>query len=270
LEYGIHQDGTYRDLTVKNGNLNHWCDGVFAEGDGAILSHLQASTNYEYAIFATGTSVISDCITCNNWAYGIRGQVISRCVANYNGETGINGNTISDCTANHNRNGIEGMSVSNCTADENRGTGITAMTVFNCSVVNNGGVGIFGRTVSDCTASYNPSIGISLQHNGKVSGCSCYGNDIGIMANSDSLVIENTCFENGGSSAGILVTGHGCRIEGNNCTDNGYGIKVDDNGNFIVKNTAHGNTTNYLIHAGSHFRISTSLTGADAWDNFEF
>lgn len=49
-------------------------------------------------------------------------------------------------------------------------------------------------------------------------------------------------------------------------------MKVDNNGNFIVKNTASGNiVSQYNISAGNYIgTIQTSSIGVGAWDNFEF
>jgi len=49
------------------------------------------------------------------------------------------------------------------------------------------------------------------------------------------------------------------------------GFDVDLGGNFIVRNSASGNTTDYDIIAGNSVGMITNTPfGAGAWDNFEF
>ncbi len=88
----------------------------------------------------------------------------------------------------------------------------------------------------------------------------------------------NTCEENGrntGSGAGIYATGSDNRIEGNAVTDCDRGIQVDAVGNFIVKNTASGNSTEFAIVGGNWTGpVDTSsagtITNMSPWANFQF
>jgi hypothetical protein len=50
-------------------------------------------------------------------------------------------------------------------------------------------------------------------------------------------------------------------VENNNLCSNDYGITVSDNGNFIVRNSAHGNATNYNIIGIQTFGPVVSTTG---------
>jgi len=179
----------------------------------------------------------------------------------YYGVSASSKGTISKCSSCNNEAGFSlgsGFVITECSASKNRQDGIYAYS---------------NNVISCCSVGGCGMTGIFAQYHNSIIDCTSTGNDEnGIKVDSDSFVSKNMCSINGknGSGAGVYVLGHDCRIENNSCTDNDWGIKVDGNGNFIVKNTASGNGTNYTINAGSHFRISTTLTGAEAWDNFEF
>jgi parallel beta-helix repeat protein len=148
---------------------------------------------------------------------------------------------LSDLHASTNYYGIYGVEVSvlsACTANDNHTGGIST----GC-----------GNTISDCAASYN-------------------GGD-GVKVSTSSLVENSICHNNGynGDGAGIHVLAWDNRIDGNNVISNDRGIEVDYSGNFIVRNSASRNSTNYVIHSGNDVgTIQTTPVGAGAWDNFEF
>jgi parallel beta-helix repeat protein len=52
---------------------------------------------------------------------------------------------------------------------------------------------------------------------------------------------------NGGTGAGILVSGNESRIERNHLTLADYGLQVTGNKNYVSENTVRGNTANYAI-----------------------
>jgi parallel beta-helix repeat protein len=172
-------------------------------------------------------------------------------------------------------------SVSDVLAVGNAGSGISvglATKIVNCTAASNG-VGIItssGSTVSACTAYANDSDGIRvgsgssvsasvafsnagngiLASNGStVSGCTTRFNTLdGIQVDAQCVVINNVCGNNGnlgGDGAGIRANGADNRIEGNNCTAADIGIRVATAGNFIIRNTCSGNTTNWSIVANN-------------------
>ncbi len=143
--------------------------------------------------------------------------------------------------------------VSDCTASYNGSDGISSGsygTVVNCVANQNGASGIrvsLGASVSNSTASLNTTDGIL------VVGGAC-------------LIRSNTCTFNGlgaGNGAGIRATSTDNRIEGNQCTNADFGIKIDGwNGNFIARNTCTSNTTNWDIPAGNVCLVVQGVTGA--------
>ena len=78
------------------------------------------------------------------------------------------------------------------------------------------------------------------------------------------------------AKAGIVVVlGGGTRVENNNVSGNDYGISVSGDGNFIVRNSAHGNfTSNYNIGGTQTIGPIVSTTGVittnNPWANFSY
>jgi parallel beta-helix repeat protein len=272
---GIYQSDTYSGLHVMNGIVANWRgntkSGIQAMGQSAIINDVQVNSNY-YGLYVGDNVVLERCTATANSSIGFTTEKcasLTECIALTNGYMGFYlgwGNTIANCSALGNGgSGIyldgRGCTISECTATENTDAGIYA-SIGDCIIKNSA---VF----------FNWQSGIRVNGAGAViSDCSVQYNGLhGIMIDSDCLVKDNTCTANGhdGDGAGIFTEYHDNRIENNNCTDNDWGIKVDGNGNFIVKNTASGNTTNFSINAGSHYgTIQTSISGAGPWDNFEF
>ena len=274
---GIFQSSIYHSLTVKNGKITHWEGSLRAgtniKGDSVILSNLQAFTN-SYGITTGGF-----------------GTTISYCTANGNTASGIyvdSGSTVSDCTANHNLGdaGIstgDGCTISGCSANDNSYSGFStgdACTILGCTAQENGYNGILTKnnsTISKCTAYNNNSNGIYVGHDSTISGCTaCHNLHNGIWIYYGVLVANCVCDNNGrtGEGAGIYAFYDKNRIKENSVADNARGIDVDEPGNFIVKNTATGNVTNYDITGaqtiGPIITASGTITSENPWANFSF
>src|SRR5437016_9597956 len=76
----------------------------------------------------------------------------------------------------------------------------------------------------------------------------------------------------GGDGAGVHATGRINRIDGNMSTQNDRGIDIDAGGNFVVRNDASNNTTNYDVVAGNT-NANVETPGANfvltrPWANF--
>ena len=129
-----------------------------------------------------------------------------------------------------------------------------------------GSIPVTRSTISDCSAYNNTDKGFVIGNNSTISGCSAsYNTDDGIWANSDSTITGNTCESNGynaGDGAGIYVSGADNRIDSNNVTDNDRGIDVDNSGNLIIRNSASGNTTNYVIAADNRYGPIIDITAS--------
>ena len=225
--------------------------------------------------------IITECVVRGSTATtsalrGEMGSTISRCTAFGNdtpaGIAAVQGSTVSHCSAKANTSTAaisagfsidQGCTIIGCTADGNLSTAAT--------LAGGNGAGFRtgnGTSVFDCIAQGNVGDGILV-----ASGCHVRG---------------NTCTSNGsgtGDGAGIHATNASNRIEGNAVSGNDRGVDVDVGGNFIVRNTASGNTSNYELFAGNAVgpivatppsaAISGATGGAgvgstDPWANFSF
>jgi len=282
--HGIYQASIYRNLAVCNGKAVGWrgsddTSGIFADGASVVLSGLQVSTN-RHGITTGAGATITDCTAFDNVANGIvagESSTLSDCTARNNGYYGIYSlfySTLQNCGAYGNDNfGIytdSGNTINGCSASYNDGGGIFAgsgSTVLGSSATRNGSTGIgagYGCTISSCSSYDNDGDGINVFTASLVSDCSVYQNDDdGIEVPSFCIVVGNTSSFNGrnGDGAGIHVTSKGNRIDGNNVALNDQGIDVDDIRNFIVRNTAYGNTTNWTVVASNAcFVINATLS----------
>ena len=141
-------------------------------------------------------------------------------------------------SANNGAGGIEiyqGV-VRGCSAYKNAGDGVRASlasVITACAARENTGDGFKGNSgceIVDCVASANGEDGFQVTNAGAVRGC-----------NADLHA----------AGAGIHAVANDNRIEGNHVVSNLRGIDADNSGNFVVRNTASGNTTNFDIAAGN-------------------
>jgi parallel beta-helix repeat protein len=182
--------------------------------------------------------VIRDCSASGNATFGIY-------IGNYC--------TVSGCVAyNNGSNGIDGGGIS---------------TISHCKAHLNGGHGINSNgSISYCSASGNALDGIrGFGGFSNISNCTSYNNTgNGIKLEGESIALNNTCLGNGFSAAvaaGILASDIHNRIEGNNVSNNDIGIQVTGTANFIIRNSAGGNTTNnYSIAADNRYGVILDLT----------
>lgn len=151
-----------------------------------------------------------------------------------------------------------GSVLTNCTASDNSGAASTSAGIGTADAC----------TISHCTASFNtttaaPStpttgMGFEVGDSGTIENCQAYHNrGDGINVRNYTVVRENSCVVNGnfgGDGADIHSTGTLNRIEGNHVLSAALrGIQVDGTRNLIIKNSAAGNTTSYVIAASNVF-----------------
>jgi parallel beta-helix repeat protein len=279
-------------------------------GANCVVRGCTAETNGARGIDAGPGSVVIGCVAMANGTYGIQvdaNGVIDNCAASFNADAGIvggKGTVVRGCSAV--ANGDAGIvldansTVTDCAVDTNGQTGVFApgiyaqayATISRCTVIGNSADGISaldGSTVDQCTAALNGTNGIKVGIGSTVRDCTARRNgDDGIEVPNDCRVIGNHCTENGRTTAtgsGIHATIAGNRIEGNSAILNDRGIWVEGGANFITRNTARYNTTNYVIASGNVVgtiviapasgAISGSSGGAgtgttDPWANFSY
>ncbi len=216
-------------------------DGI--ETQQALVVDSTTETNAGRGIVAGNGSNITQCLATSNASHGFEiggGCALTESTSTYNGGNGIQAAGF-------------GCSITKCAASFNTGNGIQTGgegTVENCTAAQNGGDGIlafYRVTIANCSANLNTGDGIDF-----------FGK---------CIVIGNTCGQNGfgGTGAGIHQSFSGAggdnRIEGNNVTDNDFGIDVDEAGNLIIRNSASGNASgNYSIAPGN--AVGPTVTAA--------
>jgi len=266
---GITTMGIFRNIVVQNGIVRGWGD------DGIDLQGVRNSRVTDINVFS-------------NYFYGIvigAGSVINRCSVRDNGEVGISvgeDSSISDCVAYNNSTGIYadvGVTISRCTVSQNHEIGIYAgsgSTVNDCSSRTNGVGFLLGSESVICgsTALNNTSDGIQTSYGCLIKNCSMGANgDDGIQVSSECH-IENNQSDYNVSGAGIHALGEDNRIDGNSLTDNQIGLRADMSGNLIIRNSASGNDTNYVMAAGNRVggivNVSGGFTNTNPWVNFSY
>ena len=91
------------------------------------------------------------------------------------------------------------------------------------------------------------------------------------------VVVRNHAEGSAAPTAGVWITGSGCRVEDNTSLNNGYGFYVQGTDNFVVRNIARGNTSgNFSISVGNEGAPimtnpgTTNFSGATPWSNFAY
>ena len=237
------RDCKFRDLSISG------CTSTaISMGPGALAESCQVHDN-------TGD---------NGFSSGF-GSTLTNCVASHNTVTyaifAAVGSTVTNCTASYN----------NCTfaIQLDSGSSLTnSNALLNTSTATlSGGIGTsIGCTITASTAHGNTTtatrsqltgMGFYLGPSNTIQGCTASNNaGNGIHLNRSSLARDNNCASNGsptGGGAGIFAYFVSNRIEGNNVVENTRGIEVNNAGNVIVRNTARGNTVNYVIAANNVF-----------------
>lgn len=274
------------------------CTGIgFSALPGVVMTDCSARLNGIIGFFGFGA--FSNCRATNNGSDGfwISGpSTLTGCYAAANGGVGYwiaqGSVTLATCSAAANL-GIAGflgdvnaaLIARGCVSADNAGAGYAfsgeEAVVEACVASDNQGDGIavVGRTnVRGCTGAGNGGSGIVVREACVVSDNTASGNGVhGISATNDTRIVGNTCDSNGVSSsggAGIRVTGTGCRVDSNNLTDSDIGLEVTGTRNFIVRNSAQQNTSNYVIGANNAdaqiLSVGSQFVTTDPWANFAF
>ena len=257
---GIATGGAgFIDIEVKNGTVADWVgDGIdIVDAENCVVRDVRAHNNGGDGIRVGQGSAVLDSVARDNTGDGIElgstGCTVSRCSSGVNGGNGFT-------------SGLGAHTVSYCSAYNNTLTGFNlsgaGTTVTSCSARDNNDDGILvgvGGTISNCTSLSNGDAagddGIVASIGSSITGCTSTQNDEdGIQVSSDCYVARNNSRLNGGAvadGAGVHSTSSNNRIDENNVTDNDVGIAVDSLDSIVIRNSASGNTTNYVIAAGN-------------------
>ncbi|MFL6542306.1 MAG: right-handed parallel beta-helix repeat-containing protein [Chthoniobacterales bacterium] len=258
---GVSVPAVQKNLCVRNGTIAEWTSGgVRADTvSGALYEKLRLLSNSgasnSAGLLAGPGSHVQECEASNQT--GIPGISTSHAC------------TVVNCTSTGNGGGGfllgDSNTISNCTGSSNTRTGIKTLT--NCSILHctaggnvgvagadgNGIVASFGCAVIDCTAGGNHGSGIMVDFGSTIRGCTARLNTyFGIYVTGGCQIVGNTMDQNnqyGAKYAGIYVEGDTNRIEGNSSTfeNGGIGFNIAKSHNLIIRNSARGNSPNYLI-----------------------
>lgn len=236
-----------RGLTVRNGSISWFTShGVYAE---SVRS--PSLTDVRIGVCGSGAR-LGDC------------AVVSRCVFDGNTSFGLHlagGGSVDQCTAIEGGNGFSAQGWANF-------TGCTART---CT--GKGFQMLFGGTVTNCSATHCTGDGFWLQSGASITNCQSQNNTgAGVFLNGACTATNNSVT---GNTNGIVATNAANRIDSNNVTySSGAGISVTSDNNFIVRNTARANTTNYNIPTGDFGQVITNpgngFVATNPWANFAY
>ncbi len=245
---GIRSNAELRCVTIRNGCIRGFGDDgmdlvLGGTITGVVIENIQAAVNGQIGIRAGEAAVVHDCTVSGNGNAGVYvggWGVVQRCAATGNWGVGISV--------------LISGSVRDCVASDNGSTGISVgynSTVNNCSSYSNDGVGIAGSSssiIESCTARSNGDSGITVYTASVVRGCTSSANGTD------------------GFGAGIQCFASDTRIEGNTCTINPRGIRVEGAGNIVLRNSCSGNGLNWDLAANNVFGpiIDRSSPGSGA------
>ena len=223
---------------------------------------------------------IRDLHALNNSMAGVTvgsSAIIVACTASGNSAAGfvLGGNsTIDLCTSTGNLNeGINASSnsiISRSTVTSNSFIGIQAgagSVVVDCTATANSSTGILGNIntrVHGCSTTSNGTNGIQVGTGGSVANCIARLSGIsGVVATGDGFIFGNQSNNNGtnGDGAGIQIAGSDCVVTDNSTCDNDVGVRAVGAGNFIARNYASGNTSNWSIASGNFGLFVQGVTG---------
>lgn len=253
-------------------------DGFRVEFNSRVISCV-AIENGARGIYTIGSCRIENSQSSLNGTNGIEtniSSIVIGCASTSNGGAGFAvslGTLVTDSIAANNNVGITGSGavIESCCFYSNAGNGIgvsIGCAITSCIAYSNSGHGIStgqGATVIGCSAYINGSSGISVGAASTVQSCSARLNGVnGILASTATLLTGNQCSsnsQNGPGGAGLSVSGSDNRIEGNNSTSQNFGYNVVGTGNILTRNTASGNTTNWLITANNYYGPIIDIAG---------
>lgn len=235
---GVSCSAPQSNITITNGIVRNWGSvGLFVDNVSA--------------------GRYTDLTVASNGGSGLRvgsDSRVERCIVRSNGSIGQSGifagirTVVAECTATG--SGGAGIQLSNdCSA-------------YRCQTTNNNGAGIqaaSGSTITDCNAQGNSFGGFYLGSTCTIERCTANSNsEEGFLVGSSTRVKDCIARLN---PIGILVdTGSGyARIQDNECSQNGTGIKIAGTNCFVTGNSCSLNSTvNFNIIAGN--RVGTIAT----------
>lgn len=131
--------------------------------------------------------------------------------------------------------------------------------------------------ILNCRSDAHPAGGISVRKGSLVRDCLVQRNTgDGILVTDECTAIRNTCQGNSNlrGAAGLHASGTDNVLQENNLNSNDRGLAVDLEGNLITRNSASGNSFNYVFSgdqtAGASVSSSNAADTANPLANIEF
>ncbi len=269
--------GSLTDIAITNGSIRGWTgDGIDLATNFSTntrICDVQTAGNGGVGIKVANNYIVERCGCRLNGGGGLSTAalgIVRECQAVNNSTVGMvvgQGATVAGCFSGFNLGVTDAIrtggycTIRNCTVDNSPGNGLVVgdvSTVTGCAITGCNQVGLQagqGCTVVHCSVNFSQTINLTAATGSTVSDCTVqFGNLGGIECSSQCVVRNNLCSQNAnGSGTGFNIHASGAdnRIESNNCTQAGRGIKVDVAGNVIVRNTCSGNANNFDIAAGN-------------------
>jgi len=251
--------GSRKHIAIKNGTVRGFSgSGIYlANADRCVLTDVRCVENGSMGIALGNDATLTGCLVITNGATGIKtgeDAQIHQCTSSGNSGTGI-------------ETGGKSL-VTECKASDNSSHGLHcaySSTIRDCISTDNGTYGVLielrGRVLGT-TANENGSHGITMHGQNVIRNCTAIGNDGAGIRATGSVVTDNYCRLNVG---GGIVIHASYTIAERNVTggDWQFGIRCDDNGNYVGSNRSAGSATNFHIGAGN-------VTGSGGNANIEY
>lgn len=263
--------------------------GGMATGSNCTIQQCAAVTNFGSGFMVGFNSALSGCVSDSNTGDGFAtgsGCSIAESIARFNSGQGMRldstckvTNSVCDLNGGTGIFGFNQITITGSVVVGNFGHGIEAFDkphIADSNVSSNTQNGIYTNdgTIMNCSASNNGGNGIDIFfYDAHITGCNASQNGSdGIRVVNRCRVFNNTCNSNLG--AGVNAAGERNRIDGNHVADNARGIEAAMPGlvNFIVRNSAIGNSSNYgsIDPANDVGPIGTAAGSTSPWANLEF
>jgi len=272
---GVDVPSAISNFTVRNGSVRGWSiAGVKADAATTLAEKLNLSGNAGgYGLMVGNGSMVRDCVASANASgfYLPDRTMAVNCISTINTANGFTATSY--------------VLLSECTSSRNSGIGFllgSSTSLSRCSATRNDLGGISGGTgcmIADSIASTNTTDGIFADSDSTIRNCTSLNNTrYGISVTTSCTVVANSCNAN---QSGIYTNGptgtQGERnnIDGNSCDRNQFGIEVHGLLNFVVRNSATGNSSlNFSIPNASLNKVgpidegSGTITSTSPWANF--
>ncbi|MDA8019742.1 MAG: right-handed parallel beta-helix repeat-containing protein [Thermoanaerobaculia bacterium] len=274
---GIVVLGSQTNIKIYNGSVVGWGgDGINAlNADFSIYKDLHVSNNEGDGLVTDFNGVMERVTAFSNGLDGIEGDdgsIIFNCTAGQNDDNGIQvseGSVVVDSASYDNR--VDGFDIA------------AGGVVKNCAASDNGVFGFdvaLGGQAVESTAYDNVSNGFDMASACILRSCiSSENQGHGVRTFANSWITDSKF--HGNTFEGIRISSTDCHAEGNQVTGNGRtGLLATSSGSFIVRNTAHGNMTNFGIDPNCAFgpivdvagigNLTNNAAASHPWANFSF